>query len=622
MFSIGDVVRLRSGGFPMTIIGVRIPGDVATCRWVAPNGTMLSEDLPFAAIEEVMDAGHLDGTWELDGTHILNEAGTASVDFDGSINPLGAWADIPQLSTQARALGGAGGPMNAQAVALAARLNLLREGDGSQNLGDGSRTVNAALDDVFNVCRHGVEPVSQLSGVVDNTSQIQAAIHAANSHRSGRDIFFPSGVYGISGTVNLPIGGRRVWCSPSTRFVALADVVMFDLNPAADPYAIEATSQSYGEWYGSHFLTAAALPDESAACFRFFGVREMKFYNVRAGDGSKRSFREVFEFSGLGGHLFQNTRSILNKRTFHVPHWSDDVISGPVTTTRLTNTNVILAAGQQVAYVNGGWNRWVLDGGFVNGAAGSKVLHFTNNIDGQGLWFTSLNMEQLAENCTFIYLQDVGGPQVSSVEIEDTVFKGDPEGGGAAAVALERVHRVKISTGRMEQTRARGNWKIKADQNCRYLSWSRDQNMAGQAGCEFLFPRRYLQAGPVVERLQLTIPGWAGESRGSDSVQLSMSTLLGGDFPTEAPPVGYDLLISARDSGSSTMVNRGVEIGVASATPRQFRVRVNLTGIPDNHVVTEAFYAPADGNGDIFIQTFASGVGTLAVWVQVRGIYN
>lgn len=42
-------------------------------------------------------------------------------DFDGVVNKSAAWDDVPQLSTTALALGGVGGPMNAQALALVAR---------------------------------------------------------------------------------------------------------------------------------------------------------------------------------------------------------------------------------------------------------------------------------------------------------------------------------------------------------------------------------------------------------------------------------------------------------------------------------------------------------------------
>lgn len=47
--------------------------------------------------------------------------------FDGNIVIPSAWADVPQLSAACQALGGPGGPMNAQAVAMVARLNFLAD---------------------------------------------------------------------------------------------------------------------------------------------------------------------------------------------------------------------------------------------------------------------------------------------------------------------------------------------------------------------------------------------------------------------------------------------------------------------------------------------------------------
>ncbi len=47
-------------------------------------------------------------------------------DFDGTLNPSAGWPDVPQASDVMRLLGGEGGPLNAQAEALAARTKLLR----------------------------------------------------------------------------------------------------------------------------------------------------------------------------------------------------------------------------------------------------------------------------------------------------------------------------------------------------------------------------------------------------------------------------------------------------------------------------------------------------------------
>lgn len=51
-------------------------------------------------------------------------------DFDGTIDPSASWADIPQLIATAHVKGGVGDPMNAQAVSLAARTNMLNNKSG------------------------------------------------------------------------------------------------------------------------------------------------------------------------------------------------------------------------------------------------------------------------------------------------------------------------------------------------------------------------------------------------------------------------------------------------------------------------------------------------------------
>lgn len=50
---------------------------------------------------------------------------TTDTNFDGVIDPAAAWPDVPQLSQDAVAQGGADGPMNAQAKALNARIKQL-----------------------------------------------------------------------------------------------------------------------------------------------------------------------------------------------------------------------------------------------------------------------------------------------------------------------------------------------------------------------------------------------------------------------------------------------------------------------------------------------------------------
>lgn len=73
---------------------------------------------------------------------------TTDPNFDGVIDPTAEWADVPQASTEMLLLGGSGGPLNAQALALAKRTKFLKE-QAEQNAADVSgvlaRTDRAVL---------------------------------------------------------------------------------------------------------------------------------------------------------------------------------------------------------------------------------------------------------------------------------------------------------------------------------------------------------------------------------------------------------------------------------------------------------------------------------------------
>ncbi|MFK7686061.1 hypothetical protein ACI7MJ_20580, partial [Aeromonas caviae] len=66
------------------------------------------------------------------------------VNFDGILNPAAGWPDIPQASDQMQLLGGEGGPLNAQAEAIAARSVLLRA-----NVREAIRRSHEAAGDVL-----------------------------------------------------------------------------------------------------------------------------------------------------------------------------------------------------------------------------------------------------------------------------------------------------------------------------------------------------------------------------------------------------------------------------------------------------------------------------------------
>ena len=479
------------------------------------------------------------------------------------------------------------------------------------------RTTQDKLRESVSVMDFGAIPSPTFAGAVD----LSATLAAAGASQA-RTIHIPDGYYGIGSTVPFNMSGRKVVCSSGAHFVLLADLIAFDLNPNANPASVEANSASYGEWYGGHFTSKGITDPVAAGAFVFNGFREMKFWNVRGGEPDRVALAEIFRFSGLGGHVFSSTRSLNVKRAFYSPQWSMDPISGPVTTTRLRDTNFILSPGQTALKVEGGWNRWVIEGGFCNLPANSKGLHFTNNIDGQGLWITNVGMEQLSTNAAAIFIEDVGGVTVSTVNIDGVLIKGDPVDGGAYAVRLQKTTNVLIDGGRLEQTTARGNYKLHADANCRDIVIGAAQRMAPTKGVSIAFARRNFLNGRPIDNLILALAAYNGAARSSESTTIDMGVALGGDFPVELPPKGYSLLVHVRDSGSAAMANRGVEIMQSTGVTATQRSRIDLTGLPNDTRIAANLYVPADANGNIAIQTFASGTDTLDLWITVLAIHN
>ncbi|GAA5234643.1 DUF2158 domain-containing protein [Verticiella sediminum] len=218
MFSIGDVVRLRSGGTTMTVAQDDSVARSVRCIWMDQAGRCCEKDFPHAVLEraqaESMES-RLNGTWVHDGSRHLDQTGLAGQGFDGVIDPPGEWADIPQQSEEAPSLGGAAGPMNAQALAIAKRLNALHGMGGAGLLdfamsyaGAQARSIDAPLyDQELLVTDFGA--VGNDEGH-DDTPGFLAALEVAQI-RGGARVVVPAGrTYWVNGGV-IRVKGSRVY---------------------------------------------------------------------------------------------------------------------------------------------------------------------------------------------------------------------------------------------------------------------------------------------------------------------------------------------------------------------------------------------------------------------------
>lgn len=127
------------------------------------------------------------------------------------IDPAPEWADIPQLEQSERMLAGEGGPLNAQAVALAKRVAWLRK----------------AFRHVSPFMFSGVG-----DGVADDTTAVRAAITAAIEAKIGVDL--RGGEWRISGTLDFT--QLKSLTSDQTSIIRVNPVGF--ASTKADPWAI------------------------------------------------------------------------------------------------------------------------------------------------------------------------------------------------------------------------------------------------------------------------------------------------------------------------------------------------------------------------------------------------
>jgi len=163
-------------------------------------------------------------------------------DFDGNLTPSASWSDVPKLSAVARALGGTGGPMNAQAEALAARTEKLKN------------TIGISYDMLG----------AALNGVTDDTSAVVATHTLAKS--LGIKVRQHGGVAKVSGAAPIEFatdceftgGFRFKFDNPGTGF-------LFDVTPEYTPIELTQADITIAQFTKG----ATVIPSLSAYAYHY-----------------------------------------------------------------------------------------------------------------------------------------------------------------------------------------------------------------------------------------------------------------------------------------------------------------------------------------------------------------
>jgi len=455
-----------------------------------------------------------------------------------------------------------------------------------------------------------------------NSSITTTAMNAAYSARSGKKVIIPPGEWYISDTINAGYS-RTTTIAFGAKIFSTFDGVMFDLNPDANPSSIDgANSKAYIKWFGGEFQ-CIALTLTQAVAFRCYGIRQVTIEYCIFGNSGTIRLNSGIMIAGLGGHNISQNRFLLVNTCIDCPQWatSSTDTAGPITTSCFIANNFILGTGQKAFYVRGGWNRWLIQGGFVNGS-GAPVFHFTNYADSTTLNIIGVGFEQALTGGKFIYIQDTSSRSTSSINVSGSTFNGDPTGGGHTAIELERCINVSIGDGtRVEGSTARSNFSVRCDANCADIVIDPSCRLP-DPGVSITMPRAQITMGKTFQRIsELNLSGYNGDAKSSGTVTLDMKTLIGGSYPRQLPPLAYDLIVQCRDSGSATSTTTQVEVSknTGSATTRAI---IDLRGVPNDTRMGGSIHVNAETDGSIVLVMTASGAGTLDIWIYVTGIYN
>lgn len=483
-------------------------------------------------------------------------------------------------------------------------------------IGAVDRLLSDKLSEIVSVADFGALPG------INNAAVTTAAFNAAFAAAAGKTLLIPPLDYYVNSTIN---GGysRTTTYAYGARIFATFDGDIIDLNPDANPSAIDgANSKAYIKWFGGEFQCIAPTVSNSSA-FRVYAIRQVTIEDCIFGNSGSITLNSGIKIAGLGGHNILKNRFLLVNKCIDCPQWATNPAdtAGPITTSNFIGNNFILTTGQKAFHVRGGWNRWLIQSGFVNGS-GAETFHFTNYADCMGLNIIGVGFEQAVAGGKFIYLQDTSGRSFSSINISGSMFGGDPFAGGHVAIDLERCINVSIGDGsRVEGTIERNNFSVRCDANCQDIVIDPSCRLPG-SGVGISMPRAQISVGKTFQRIsELALPGYNGDAKSSGTITLDMKTLMGSNYPRQLPPLAYELVVQCRDSGSSTSTTTQLEVSKNTGSP-QTRTIIDLRGKPNDVRQGGSVHVNAEADGSITLVVTASGVDTMDIWVYVIGTYN
>lgn len=424
--------------------------------------------------------------------------------------------------------------------------------------------------------------------------------------------YFQAGKNYVITAVSGSIGVMSKVIATGAQFTCTTDATAFNLN------SDDTAQLNNFTWTGGLFKNTAGTKLASIGLyieeFRGIKVQEARFEGFFK--ANLVVDRDTFTFEN--NHYFNNTHSVYVDETLSDGTWGALIIN-------IIDCHFSINGKESGVYVDGIFSNLHIKRNSFNGDSSNSIFITSENSSAsiRGISIEQNHFEQGVATTKYIYLTDgIGTNQFLSPIIKGNTFNNaEPD-----AIVAERVTGFDISGNTFSQTSGNGT-PIDLDVNCLDINIDKS-NFFSTAPIVFACARSEITFGDAfVTADHKAITDYFGNSFSTSNATIDMSAKVSAAFPTTAGmvPKGWLINVQARDSGSETSTTARIDLDNDNTGTSQQRAMLKLAGIIDDAgdgvIVAGQYYVPADSNGDIWVNIFASGTSTMDVWLTVMGYY-
>jgi hypothetical protein len=482
-----------------------------------------------------------------------------------------------------------------------------------------------------NVLRYGAVG----DGVTDATSAFDSLMSVLAQSTPSSATIPPNLNYKITATVDCDFTADTTIIAYGAKFTATHNGVLFDINPTATAaIPITSTADTWTKrrvkWLGGQFENTNGTKTASVAIQAYFMrhfVCEPEYID---------DFYCGIKFAGKDSYHFSNIFTFDCERSFWVPDdgviYTASLSGNDLINVTFDNCHISGSGKDYGAFIENRVVHLAFDSCSFNGAFDINHVYLKDNgtTAARDYSFRNCHFEQMAASKSAIKFDATGTTGFQNITIDDgTEFNSGTEGwygvelDKCVGVYFGEVLFVDGSGGATEQGIyvESDSRKVTISQQCQFTTFAAGQAIVLSAATD----RQYITIQPELVKSETpdVLTNYAGDSFSDATTSVDMSAEFADWSNFLLPPKGYEVVLTARDSGSAAAAADACEakLGKPSASAGT-EVAVWLSGVTNDARMSNAGYVAADENGDMSLVTDATGASTMDVWIGISGVHQ